>query len=171
MLIQTNSQAEAAIAQLSDDLTATATQVAAYQSNVDAQDAIGGPLASALNFGSSDVVASATSLLNQIASYALQVGGTLIATNDPLTPTQVQQMQELQREVIDARSTVGQTISDVSWTFGDVANDVVNSAVNLGSQAVGAIVNATGINWTYVKIGGAIVGVILVYALYQRVRG
>jgi hypothetical protein len=120
--------------------------------------------------GADDTQQAALSLLTTIAQYILSVDATLTDDDTPLTDVQTQQMQELQREVLDARSTIGSTISDLNWTFGDLVNDTITSVQNLAGQAVGAVSDAFGVNWTYVKIGAAVVGVVVLIAVYRSVR-
>ena len=174
MLLQTQGDARAALSQLNSDILATATSVAnAYASTLPT----GNPVLDAVSLttqlgGGDDVTQAASSLLNQLAGTALGVGDALTgADTDPLTPDLVARMQELQNEVISDRKLVGQAISSVDWSFGDFVADVANQTVNLASQAVAAVSNGLGINWTYVELGAAALALLLAYALYQRVRG
>lgn len=175
MLIQTEGDARAALDQLDSDIVSTATDVAnAYAAT---QNSWGNPVYAGVGLttqlgGGNDVVQAASSLLNQLAGTALGVRGQLIGVDsDALTPDLVARMRELQSEVISDRKLVGQAISSVDWTFGEFVADVANQTANLASQAVAAVSNGLGINWTYVELGAAALGLLLVYALFLRVRG
>ena len=103
------------------------------------------------------VTQASLSLLNELAASWLRTNDTLTgADSDSLSDEQIARLRELQSEVISDREAVGKAISSVDWTFGDFAGDVAAQAVNLGSQAVAAIADATGIDWTWVKIGVAV---------------
>lgn len=137
--------ARSAMLQLNTDIQVAAESVAAAyaSSNVLTQE-IGGDM----------VEQAAASLLQQLAQTWLNTSAKLTgADSDALTDDQIAALQELKSEVISDRQIVGQAISSVDWTFGDFASDVADQTVNLASQAVAKVVDATGFSWTYVKIG------------------
>jgi hypothetical protein len=174
MLISTNRDANAALEQLSDDIGTTAQQLAAAAVGIDAQDNLpgtAGAFSSILNAGSDATVTSAGELLLQVEQLVTTANGAFDNSDTPITADQIAILQNVQQTVIDARQAVNSTISAVSWTFGDVASDAANTLKNLGSRAIGAIVDATGINWLYVKIGGGLAAAVVLYAVYRRVSG
>jgi hypothetical protein len=120
--------------------------------------------------GGADAQQAALSLLTQLASQILRVNGTIDGSDTPLTADQIAQLQLLQKQVIDARSAVGLTISDVNWTFGEFVADVATQATNLASQAVGAVSSALGINWTTVTIGLVVAGVVVAGLVIWQVK-
>lgn len=168
MLIATNTDAQAALLGLANDITATeTTQVPQIgtTSGLFGWLGISSP-------GSGDTQQAALDLLNQLAGYVQDEYATLNDGSDrPLTSQEVAKLKLIQSQVLDARATVQSTISDLDWSFGDLVSDTISSAKNLADTAVNAVSKGLGINWTYVEIGGAVLAVILVYALYRRVRG
>ena len=145
MQLDTVGDARQAMFELNGDIQAAAQEVAdAYASSNAITRAIGGD----------SVEAAAASLLQGLASTWIDVNSRLTGDDsDALSDDQISALRTLQREVIDDRKTVGSAISSVDWTFGDLTGDVATQTVNLGSQAVAAVVSATGLTWTYVKIG------------------
>lgn len=167
MLIQTNADAQAALLQLANDITNTeTTQVPqiGQTSGLFGWLGITSP-------GSSDTQQAALDLLNQLAGYVQDLYSQLDGSDTPLTAQQIAKMQLTQSQVVDARSTVQSTISDLDWSFGQVVSDTASAIKNITDQAVNLAAKGLGINWTYVEIGGALLGVLLVYALYRRVSG
>lgn len=123
-------------------------------------------------FGGDMVASQSISLLQQLATYAQTAAADLGGDpTQPLDAEQINRLQVLQSEVIEDRALIGQAISSVDWTYGDLVSDVATQTQNLASQAVAAVSTGLGINWTLVEIGGAVLAVVLAVALYKRVRG
>ncbi len=167
MLIQTQADALAALQQAQTDLQNTQSQLQVAYTNSQGFFAklSGTAISDATNSDAQGLISDLEDLLTTILN---SLGGN---DSDPLLQPQVDAMKSLQSQIINARSIVNQVISNVDWTFGDYVSDLGTTAVNTASQVVGAISKGLGINWTYVKIGGGVLGVVLVYALYRRVRG
>lgn len=168
MLIQTNVDAQIALQQLATDITNTETtqvpQIGVASGGLFGFLGINSP-------GSGDLQAAALSLLDQLAGYVMDEYAALAGDERPLTAQEVAKMQLIRSQVVDARSTVQSIISDLDWSFGQLVSDAVTAAGELADKTVQAVAKATGLNWTWVKIGGAGLGLLLVYALYRRVRG
>lgn len=163
MLIATQGDARTALDGLLTDIQATIGQVSAANASSNWFTGF---------FGADAVASSAATLLQQLSAAATSAAAAIDGDDgDPVTPDQVARLKELQQEVISDRKLVQQAISSVDWTFGDFLADVGTTTVNLASQTVAAVAQATGVNWTWVKIGVAAIGVVLVYALYSRVSG
>ena len=113
--------------------------------------------------GSSQVTTEATSLLTQLTNYGNEILNEMTDPDPttPLTAVQMSQLQELQKEVISDRTQIGVQISAVDWTFGAIWSDGVTIAENAASQAITAVSSAVGINWTYVAIVIAIIGIFI----------
>jgi hypothetical protein len=167
MLIQTQADALAALGQAQTDLQNTQSQLQVAYTNSQGffANLSGTAISSTTNSDAQGLISDLEDLLTTILN---SLGGN---DSDPLLQPQIDAMKSLQTQIINARSIVNQVISNVDWTFGDYLGDLGTTAVNTASQAVGAISKGLGINWTYVKWGLAIGGVILFIGLYQRVRG
>jgi hypothetical protein len=164
MQIATVADALTALDELTGDIADTAASVSATLAGSNTITGLA---------GGNLVASQAASNLQQLSNRAAQIAAGLIAASpdDPLTDLQLAQMQQLQEQVIGTRKLIGQAISSVDWTFGDLATDSVNTAVNLGSQAVAAVASATGLDWTWVKIGLAVgAGAALFYAGWRVFR-
>jgi hypothetical protein len=172
MLISTVGQARAAMLALNNDIIAAATSVGSAYGSTDVFTPFGGNVITQLD-GGDMVEQSAASLLNQLAATWLKVNSMIDGNDsDPLSDEQIAALQELQSEVIDDRKVVGQAISSVNWTFGDLAADVVAQTTNLASQAVASVKDALpAVPWLAIEIGLAGVGLVLVWAIYRRVSG
>jgi hypothetical protein len=167
VLIQTQADALAALGQAQTDLQNTQSQLQlAYTNSQGLFSKLSGSAISATT--NSDAQQLISDLEDFLTSILNSLGGN---DSDPLAQPQIDAMQSLQSQIIGARSTVNQVISQVDWSFGDYVGDFATTAVNTASQAVGAISKGLGINWTYVEWGLAAGGLILFFALYQRVRG
>jgi hypothetical protein len=168
MLIQTNADAQEALQELANDITATKTtqvpQIGVADGGLFGFLGLNSP-------GSSDVQAEANSLLDQLAGYVQDEYDALDGSDTPLTDQQIAKMKLIQSQVQDARSTVQSTISDLDWTFGQFVSDSISAAVNIADTAAGAVAGGLGINWTVAKIGIAVALAGLGYALFLRVRG
>lgn len=166
MQINTVGDALAALQQAQNDIGATQASITSAYNSQGLFAVISG---SAISAG---VEQSSLALLGSLDDFLLSILNSLGgADSDPLAQPQAQAMQSLQSQIIAARSTIGQVISQVDWTFGDFLADVGTTAVNVGSQAVAAVAAATGISWTWVKIGGAVLGAVVLYAVFVRVSG
>lgn len=161
-LLQTQGDGWNAVEQVLTDISTTAQQVSAASSSSNFITGF---------FGADTVSQTALSLLTQLSNAATaaaaDLGGDPTA---PLTAEQIARLQELQNEVISDRKLIGQAISSVDWTFGDLVSDSVTQAGNLASQAVAAVSSGLNINWTVVEIGLAVAAVVVAVALYKRVR-
>lgn len=174
MLIATNLDANNALDALSDDIQALGKQLAAAAVNVSAQNALpgsAGVFSSILNSGSAATFQSAGELLLQVEQLVVDTNALFDGSSTPITDDEIASLQNVQQVVIDTRQAVNNTISAVDWTFGQVATDALNTAKNWGSQAVGAIVAATGVDWLYVKIGAGIAAAVVTFAVYRRISG
>lgn len=159
MDIVTNNDGRAAIGALTIDLNATYNNVPNIQALV----------------GNDDLQQAAYGLLNTINNYAQRIYNQLTVSDDPLTPTQLNQIQLLQNQVIDARQTIGTTISDVSWSYPSLLMDVTQGIKNTISQAATAVGNAIpspfNIPWTYIIIAGIAIAGFYYYVKYFRRKG
>ncbi len=168
MLIQTQADARAALQELANDITHTKTtqvpQIGVSDGGLFGFLGLNSP-------GSSDVRDSANTLLDQLAGYVLDLYSVLADTDAALTEQQIAKMKLTRSQVVDARAEVQSIISDLDWSFGEILYDGVTIAANFADKAVQAGANALGLNWTVVKIGGAVLLVVLGYAAYRRVRG
>lgn len=168
MLIQTNLDAQIALQSLANDITNTETtqvpQIGVPTSGLFSWLGINAP-------GSGETQDAAISLLNQLANYVTDEYSQLQGEERPLTAQEVAKLKLIRAQVVDARDTVQSVISDLDWSFGQLVEDTITAAGELADKTVNAVANATGLNWTWVKIGGFALGVVLVYAVYRRVRG
>lgn len=163
MLLTTQGDARAALSQLVADIDATTAQVQAKSSSSNFFTGF---------FGGDDVAQAAASILLQLQDSAARAAADLSGGDtDPMTDEQQARLKELQSEVISDRKLVGEAISSVDWTYGDLVADVATTTENIASQAVSAVSSGLGINWTYVELGAAALALVLAYALYRRVRG
>lgn len=167
MLIQTNADAQSALLQLASDITNTETTQVPQIGN--ASGVLG--WLGIQSPGSGGTQQAALDLLNQLAGYVQDEYAALDSSDTPLTAYHVAKMKLIQSQVADARSTVQSTISDLDWSFGELAADALTAIKNITDSAVDLASKGLGINWTYVKIGGGVLVAILAYALYRRVRG
>lgn len=162
MVIQTNSDARAALLQLANDITnAETTQVPqiGVGQGVFGYFGINQP-------GSSETQQAALSLLDQLANTVMSTYSQLDDSATPLTVQQTAQMQLIQKQVIDARGEVGFAISAVDWSLGGVFSDAVVNAENLASQAITGVSKALGINWTFVAIA---LGAVVLFVVWRKV--
>lgn len=168
MLIQTNVDATIALNALAQDITNTETtqvpQIGVASSGLFSWLGINSP-------GSGDTQQAALDLLNQLAGYVMDEYAALAGPERPLTAQEVAKLKLIRDQVVDARTTVQSVISDLDWSFGQLVEDTLTAAGELADKTVQAVAKVTGLNWTWVKIGGGVLGVVLVYALYRRVRG
>ena len=175
MELATVGDARAAMQVLNADIQQAAAGVAAaYADSFTAGDPLGIVGGSVNRLAGGDMVSQAAgSLLNQLASSWIDTFNTLTgADSDPLSDDQTARLRELQSEVISDRQAVGQAISSVNWTFGDLATDAVNQVGNLASQAVANIKDAIpAVPWVAIEIGLAVVSAVVLYAVFLRVRG
>ena len=167
MLIQTEADARQALLSLANDITNTETTQVPQIGNASGLFGFLGIQSP----GSGQTQQAALDLLNQLAGYVMDEYNALSDGPTPLSAYHVEKMKLIKSQVADARSTVQSTISDLDWSFGEVVYDGITIAANAVDKTVQAASQALGINWTWVKIGGAVLGVILVYAAYRRVRG
>lgn len=168
MLIQTQADARIALQALANDISNTTTtqvpQIGAADGGLFGWLGINSP-------GSTDTQNAAIALLNQLATYVLDLYSQLDDTGTQLTAQQVAKMKLIQSQVADARTTVQSVISDLDWSFGQLVSDSISAARNIAAQAVQGGAKFLGLSWTQVEILGAIVAGVLVYGLYRRVAG
>lgn len=167
MLIQTEADARQALLSLANDITNTETTQVPQIGNASGVLGWFGIQAP----GSAETQAAANSLLDQLAGYVLDEYNALSDGPTPLSAYHVAKMKLIQAQVMDARATVQSTISDLDWSFGQIIEDGITIAANAADKAVQAAAHGLGINWTVAKIGLGALGVLLVFALYKRVRG
>lgn len=168
MLIQTQADARIALQSLANDISNTTTtqvpQIGVSDGGLFGWLGINSP-------GSTDVQNAAIAALNQLATYVLNLYAELEDSATPLTAQQIAKMKALQSEVVDERSFVQSTISDLDWSFGDLVGDSISAARNIADKAVKGGANLLGLSWTQVQILGAVVAGVVVYAIYRRVAG
>lgn len=168
MLIQTQADARAALQELANDITHTET------TQVPQIGVASGGLFGFLGLdqpGSAETRQAAIDLLNQLAGYVEDLYSVLGDDNTALTAQQIAKMKLTKSQVVDARDQVQSIISELDWSFGEIIEDGVTLAANLADKAVQTGANLLGLNWTVVKIGGAVLLVVLGIAAYKRVRG
>lgn len=164
MLIQTNHDAQVALAQLTTDLNAAVAGLSSAQANQ-------GWFSSLFNSGDqTTLVQQEDSVLQGLLTDVAGLQIDLDDSDTPLAPQWVQTMQDLQSTVIQARGLVNQTISLVDWSFGNALGDALTSVGNNASQAIASIGSGLGVAYKYIEIGAVIAGVVLIYALFLRVR-
>jgi len=145
MQLATVGDAETALFALNNGLISTIDQVSSALSSSNTITGLAG----------GNMVASASaSLLQQLVSETASVTQQLVPLDPstPLTAQQQGQLQLLQKEVIDARTTIGQAISSVDWTYGNLFDDTGIQLDNWFTQAAASVSGALGINWTAVTV-------------------